>query len=458
MRLLDRLSHPINIIFRIGRFQVRPLSLLVFTSLMILVLVVLSGCSTIMPTASKTAPTSAAILPSSKPLIPASSLLPSGTSAAATTGKSTLKSLEAFPLKVKASLSSHGVSLSIEAMIRNPNSENVTIDDFKVSTLNASGSNCTQDTFPGGSIEAITSKVFTFNIEIPGQFLAERELTLEVSTQTATPAAPLPIKSDLQINVSDTLERLIIHPGLNLQTSISKISYFPGQPMVEAEVEGTITNPNPLDLNFTYLWFQIYNKNDVPTRDSPIQSASIPGAVIPASTGYPFKSTLYLPLAVLNQTGLKTYAYTSVQYLNYLQSINNTVAFSVPKVGSLLSIPQLTFNVKSGWKNNEVNKIYVVSVTGEVTNDNAFSLTGGDFKLNLYNNATGALLKSATTSIDIVKGSSTRSVINASFDFTQQDMGRKGFDLAVAGDINMGLQGVNEKIPVSARIVSPLVP
>ena len=222
MRLLDRLSHPINIIFRIGRFQVRPLSLLVFTSLMILVLVVLSGCSTIMPTASKTAPTSAAILPSSKPLIPASSLLPSGTSAAATTGKSTLKSLEAFPLKVKASLSSHGVSLSIEAMIRNPNSENVTIDDFKVSTLNASGSNCTQDTFPGGSIEAITSKVFTFNIEIPGQFLAERELTLEVSTQTATPAAPLPIKSDLQINVSDTLERLIIHPGLNLQTSSFK--------------------------------------------------------------------------------------------------------------------------------------------------------------------------------------------------------------------------------------------
>jgi hypothetical protein len=276
-------------------------------------------------------------------------------------------------------------------------------------------------------------------------------MTLEIDTQTVNTATIFPLKATAQINIPEVLRKAIVCPEIKFKAYISKISKIDSKTQVEAQVEGSISNPNPIDFNFAILQQKIQDKNGVI-----LQYVSIPANIVKANSDYSFKSTLMLPVQILNQTELTAYVYTSVQFLNYVQSINQTSAISVPKLKNIIAIPQMTINVDANWSQND---IYVVKVKSLIKNDNECDLTTDDFQLKLYNNSSNLLVNSGTMSSEIINGipgSDTKAVI-FQFNYLKEDF-KRGFEALITGDTIIGLEGVNEKIPISAKIVYELEP
>jgi hypothetical protein len=423
------------------RFPVRPVLFLLISSLLIAAFIVLSGCNPGAPTSGD------------QPTKPGTSGPANTTIPSTQTATAILRAPILLPLRITPSLSAKGMLLNIQGIIRNPNAEKLELDNITISTLHSTGSSLTQDTFPGGSLEASTSTIYDFNIIIPINLLTEKTLSLVVDTRTINTVNPFQVKSTTPISISETLDKLIVHPPIDLQVSISKISQIGLETSLATEVAGTINNPNPVDLNFTRLGLQIKDKNGIL-----LQSAYIDANSIPANSNYKFKSTFLLPLNVLNQTGLTAYASSSVQFLNYAGSIGGMQAFPIPKLSSLVSVPQMTISVnedETRWITYDSDKIYLLAVTCELPNNNEFPLTTEDFKMNVYKNSDNTTIDSDTLLKGIIEGipaGGTRTIY-MKFDLFQDKVGDKSFEALITGDTKIGIAGASEKIPVCGQLI-----
>jgi len=414
---------------------VRGISLVILFCLII----TLTGCSQEAPAGTYSPKTSISKVP-----------VKTTSSATPTVSQSIVKAPEVFPIKIKTSLISSGLNLNVQAMLFNANSAPVELDNITAVIKEANGDVCIQGSYPGGVMEATNSHTFSFTMVLPRQYLTEDTLNLEIASQTINADTTFPIKSSTKINVPEILKKAIVCPKINLQANITKIANIANKNQLITQVEGSLINTNPVDFTFSMVDVQIKNKEGV------LQDWIIPGNTLPAKENMTFSHTFLIPIEILNQTDLKAYAYSNVQFPNYIQSINFTKEISIPKLIDLIILPQMTFTVDEEWKTDD---LYRVTVKGIMNNDNEFDLTTVDFKLKMYDNSTGRLKESDTMSPIIIKGipaGGTRSVI-FKYEYLKTDI-NKGFEALITGDTQIGLEGIKETLPVSGKLIYKLEP
>jgi hypothetical protein len=359
----------------------------------------------------------------------------------------------------KTLLDARGLNLNMQAKILNPNSNNVTLDDIKISILGPAGLNNIQDTKLGGLIEASSVKTFNFNVNIPKEMLAESELKIELNAKGINGDAAMPVTSTVAINIPDILNKLVIDPKITTHASITKISKNGYGPQLEAEVEGSVANPNPLNLYYNAIRISIKD-----SKGKMIASDNLTSTPIEANSDFPFKRTLILPLQALNETSLSTDVETSITVPNYSKSIKSSSTLKIPHLKDLISVPQLQFaldttNTNPVWIETVLPPFLKVTVITTLKNDNELNLTTGDLKINLYK-PKDTLLESSTTTSTLVQGIagfSTKTLTNW-FNLTADEVGLSKTDSRLTADIGIGLDGVVEKIPLSANIPLDIKP
>jgi hypothetical protein len=331
-----------------------------------------------------------------------------------------------------------------------------------VTTLNANKVICTQNTFPGGNIEARSNQVFELAIEIPSNFLDNRTLTLEIVSGTLNTSTRFPIISRTQINVEEYLNKAIASPQIDFNINVSRPILISSSMMLEVEVQGVINNPNPLDFSPATLSVSALDETGAALPGDGLSQPTIiiQCDTIPAKSGYPFTGKMLMPIDLLDQTELSINASSSVRFLNVTKSIDNTRTFALPELAGLINVPQLTITADTTWTTvNSINMV-VLAVHCEFQNDNVFDLTTQDFKLNLYNDSTDALIKSITVPAEDIRGLPGRNFrsLDIKIELTSSSVGVRGFKGLITGDTNIGLAGVNETTPVSGSLVYQINP
>jgi LEA14-like dessication related protein len=373
------------------------------------------------------------------------------------TAKVALKPPQVVILNVdKMALDANGLILNLQAKVLNPNPSNLTIEDMKVSILGAAGLNNVQDTNLGGPIEASSVKTFSFGVVILKDLLSDKDLKIELNAKAVNGNTSLPFTNTLPLNISDILSKLIIDSKLTTQATITKISKNGFGPQLEAEVEGKVSNPNPFSLYFNAVRISIKDSKGKMIASDNLTSTSIAG-----NSEYSFKKTLILPIQVLNETGMTTDVETSVTIPNYSKSIKGYSAMKIPRLKDLILVPQLQIKLDSDptWIETVIPSFLKITVLTTLKNDNELPITTGDLKINVYK-PKDTLFDSSTTQSTLIQGIpgfGTKTFTNC-FNFSLDKVGFSKTDSRLTAEIGLGLDGVTEKIPLSASMPLDIKP
>lgn len=359
----------------------------------------------------------------------------------------------------KTVLDTNGLNLTMQAKILNPNSSNVTLDDIKISVLGAAGLNNIQDTKLGGLIEASSVKAFNFDVSLQKEMLADSSLKIELNAKGINGDTTVPVSSTVAINIPDILNKLVIDPKLTSHAGITKISKNGYGPQLEAEVEGSVINPNPINLYFNAIRISIKD-----SKGKMIASDNLTSTSIAANSDYPFKRTLILPIQALNETGMTSDIETSVTIPNYSKSVKNSSALKMAHLRDLISVPQIQIALDT----TSTNPIWIETITPPflkitalttIKNDNDLVLTTGDFKINLYESKDTLVNSSTTESAQIqgLAGLSTKTLTNW-YSLGTDIVGLSKSECRITANIGIGMEGVTEKIPLSTDLVFPIKP
>jgi hypothetical protein len=359
----------------------------------------------------------------------------------------------------KTVLDTTGLNLSMQAKILNPNSSNVSLDDIKISILSPAGLNAVQDTKLGGLIEASSVKTYNFNVNVQKEMLAESELKLELNAKGISGDTSVPVNSTVAVNIPDALKKLVVDPKITTHASITKISKNGYGPQLEAEVEGSVVNPNPINVYYNAIRILIKD-----SKGKMLASENLTSTPIAANSDYPFKRTLILPLQALNETGLSADVETSITIPNYSKSVKSSTALKIPHLKDLISVPQLQFalditNTNPIWIETVIPPFLKVTVLTTLKNDNELNLTTGDLKINLYK-PKDTLLESSVTASTVIQGIpcfGTKTLTNW-FNLTADEIGLSKTDSRLTAELGLGIEGVVEKIPLSANIPLDIKP
>jgi hypothetical protein len=376
---------------------------------------------------------------------PAKTTPGSSNSFPSTTSKLPTKTPEAMPLKVNGVLDNNGMYLNVQAMLFNPNSVPLEIDNVSISAVSSGGTVFSEDIFPGGFVDNISSQTFKYQLKLPQTALSYNELNINFKSRTANTATPIELNSSASFDMSKFLKKAIAKPQISIAAHVHKILNTNSKNVVDFRIEGSISNTNPVSLNYHSLVIAVSDKKGV------LKDVTFPAGTIADNSSYDFEYTMILPVEVLNESQLTVTASTSVQYLNYVYSIYGSKILSLPDLADLITIPEMTLEITTEW-NTET--LYIITVKARIPNDNKLPLTTADFHIQLYDNETEELKNSATMSANIIQGipaGTTRSVI-FKFDYLKTDI-KRGFEALVMGDIVIGLEGVNKTFPLKAQLI-----
>jgi hypothetical protein len=371
-----------------------------------------------------------------------------------------LKAPEISTLNVnRTTLSKSGLNLAVQAQIINPNLIDLDLDRVDLTVLNARGENQASKTSPGGTLKSGSVKVFDFDVLLASQSLSERDMTLKIETKTLNSTPEFPLNSVTVINIPSILEQLMFKPQMTFQTKIIGIrqeaANFQGiNYQLETQVEGNISNPNPLDIRCDQILITLKNNyGEVLAQDSK------PGSPIVASSAIPFKSSLMVPISILNNTELtaSVEATTNVNYNNY--TLKSTYAIPIPKLKDIIIVPKMTLTAESEWLMNPSAPLRKATITASIPNDNSFNLAVGDYQYNITK-PDGTSIYSYTMLSSQIMGipmNGTRTIIDWPT-FGTSVLGFASQDTIVLANIKIGLPGVNEQIPLTANLVFKLPP
>jgi hypothetical protein len=133
----------------------------------------------------------------------------------------------------------------------------------------------------------------------------------------------------------------------------------------------------------------------------------------------------------------------------------------IPRLKDLISVPQLQFKLDTdpAWIETVIPPFLKITVITTLKNDNELPLTTGDLKINLYK-PKDTLFESSTTQSNLIQGIpgfGTRTLTNW-FNLSSAKVGFSKTDSRLTADIGLGLEGVKEKIPLSANIPLDIKP
>jgi LEA14-like dessication related protein len=367
----------------------------------------------------------------------------------------TLQSPEIILLNIdNMSLSTEGLNLNMQTKVLNPNPFSIDIDNLKVFTRGAAGVDNLLDTLPGGSIESTSVRTFDFGIVLPNNLLLERKQTIGINTRIINADKTFPVSATTEINIPDVFNNLIINPKITADANITKISWSGLSAQLEAQVEGSINNPNPLSLQYSIIQILIKDK-----EGGVIAESDIPSDSIAANSDYPFKKSMILPIGVMNETGVTANIEATVQIPNFTKTFKGSTVLSAPKLKELISVPQIKLDTSAIWVNASPTPLFEMTIHTLIQNDNWFGLTTGDLNVNIYK-PDNTLISSNTISSNAIQGIksySTKTLTNW-IDLTPDIVGPTAFDATINAEIYIGVEGVDEEIPLNASMVFTLNP
>jgi hypothetical protein len=366
----------------------------------------------------------------------------------------TLKSPQLILIVDNMSLSTDGLDLNLQARVFNPNTFSIDIDDLKVFTRDAAGMDSLLDTVPGGPIKSASMRTFNSGVILANDLLYGRKLTIGINTRTVNTDKILPVSATTEINIPETLNKLIINPKITAQANITKISWNGFNSQLEAQVEGNIENPNPLSLHYNIIRIIVKDK-----KGEAIAADDIPGGSIAANSDYPFTRLLILPIRVMSETSVSVDIGATIQIPDYIQTLKCSVILPIPKLRELISVPQIKLDTSAVWVTTSPAPIFKMTIVALINNDNKIDLTTGDLKLNIYK-LDHTLISSIIMSYKVIQGikSSSTATLTNWVNLSPDIVGPVAVNVTITAETNVSVEGVSEKIPLNANMVFKLVP
>jgi LEA14-like dessication related protein len=356
----------------------------------------------------------------------------------------------------KSSLSLNGMTLGIQAMLTNTNDRSITVDDIKLDAQNEKGVSYGQGTIPGGLITPKETRTFRGNIVASNDAVTEKKLTVTLVSKAILSSASVAVNATATYSVPD-LSKLAVAPKMTLQPKMGQLTLDGVLVQLAARLDGSIYNPNPFRLDVGVIQLTVKGKSGNTFFNDMLQGTSL----LPNDT-FNFASDIKLPLQALNEGGVTMIVDTMGGIGQSTLPIKASAGITAPKLKDLISIPKLTINLKdipSNWQTGGNNRpVYSILIQADLKNDNIFKLNVADLHANVYKPKTTLIdsVTIASASFHLgIPGNTTTSVYSNWTSITWDVIGPQGGDANVIIDTTIGIDGINERIPVSATAIIP---
>ncbi len=289
---------------------------------------------------------------------------------------------------------------------------------------------------------------------MPSGAFKEPNLTVRFDFNSEYAGTTLPVSDATTLDVREILNKAYIKPKVDLQANIEKISWNGWGNQVEAQVKGTINNPNPLDLVVNGIKIIAQNK-----QGTALGSDFITGDFIVApNSDFSFEKSIILPVLSLNESRITVTADVPATTLYSILSFTGKTTMANRKLAELIKVPSIVLDAKANWTETPPDLYLNFAIDTTLTNDNPWNLITGDLVINVDKpiNTTAA----TTTQIGSIQGlfaNSTKTTTSLITLYPER-VGDIAGDVTITASIPIGLEYVKERIPVSSSLKLNLRP
>jgi hypothetical protein len=187
-----------------------------------------------------------------------------------------------------------------------------------------------------------------------------------------------------------------------------------------------------------------------------ITTSTVAGSSIPAGSSHPFDSEMALPLRIMNEKGFTINLESFCGIGRFDRTATLTSSLTAPDIKSLISVPSMTVKTEPSWQTGSPWPTPSLRISAVIQNTNWFAITAGNATAYIYD-ANGTLIKSMAMVETEIPGSSERT-LSAAAGWGSDKTVPKTQQLNVKVSAEMGLSGINEKIPVNASTTVQIIP
>jgi hypothetical protein len=366
-----------------------------------------------------------------------------------------IKPPEIVMVVAKPTLSLSGLGLSLEASIENPNESSINIDDLKFTVRNEQGGAYGQATINGGLITSKASRTFSGNIQASSEAALEKKLVIDMETRAVSDVAAVAARASSVYSLPE-FSRLIITPKITLQPKITNLILDGKLVNVAGKLEASLTNLNPFKMDVGSVAVTVKGKTGTPFFNSMLKGESLS-----ANGTYKFSSDLTMPLQALNEGGI-TVVVDAVGAIGQSSiPVKNSVGVTAPRLKDMIAVPLMTIDtsdIQSNWQKGETNPVFAVQIQANLQNDNIFKLNVSDLHVNVQK-PKDTVISSVTIPAAAyylgIPPTTTTSVYSNWTSFKWEQIGPQGGDATVYIDTTIGIDGINERIPIGASAIIP---
>lgn len=244
--------------------------------------------------------------------------------------------------------------------------------------------------------------------------------------------------------VQETVERLVNTPEAVLYIQVDGLS----SDGLDVNIEATVNNPNQVTVNMENLQVVVEGE----TGHVLIQG-TVPGGIIKANGHKTFLYSTTVPLTILNEKIIVAMVNTRAGAAGITLPVNATATVKMPKLTSLISTPEIKVDVEAKPKITFPLPSVEILTDVTITNTNSIGLTLGELHINMMSN--GDLLKQITIQGGTIPASSSRT-FSRSVTLGAEVIPQIGGKVTIKASSDVGLSGVDEKIPINGSVTLSL--
>jgi len=252
----------------------------------------------------------------------------------------------------------------------------------------------------------------------------------------------------LSISSCGAVKKAVKTPKIDLYVSIDGLS----SSGLSMDIETRVTNPNSVTLDIGDL--QVIAKGE--TGEVYIQDTIMGGSISPNSS-HTFRSDITIPIQVVNERNIMVTADSGARVAGITLPIKATITIEVPKLASLISIPQPDISISTPrLRLPPAPPSVELPVKATITNDNNIGLILGDLHIKV--NANGQLVKTETIPGATVPAHGTHTFEHSIILGLELLKVIGSSSVTVEVDTEVGISGISERIPIRGQFTLELPP
>lgn len=354
----------------------------------------------------------------------------------------------------QTALTANGLDLNVEVQIMNHYSSAVDIENPAIRIQGVNGVDYCQGTAPGGQIGGIAVEKYNFRTVVPTTAFEEKNLTIKIDFNSKYDGKVLPGSYSSSLNLREILNKLYVKPTVSLAANVDKISSNGVGLQVEAQVKGTVDNPNPFDLVVNSIKIAAADQQGNYIGDSLIEGSF----TVAPNSDYPFKRTIILPFQSLNDPIVTVVADIPASSLFFMSSLSGETTMQGKTLEDLIKVPKMVLQAQAKWDNTQPVPNLELTVNTSLTNDNPFNLTTADLVVTVNKpNNTVLTTTSAPSNTPGIQAFSTKEMTNV-ITLRPDTLRDMGGNATINANIQIGMENLNETIPVSSNIIFNVIP